>query len=697
MNLIHIKSMIRNIGWILSLCLLLPVAGIGQRLSYESVFEITLSDGINIILYKGVDNQNYYYLPPAQSIRLGQKADGTPEFLFMKYTTEQRVDQGGAQGAILHFLVEWGLTPGQFTELQNKLKERTSNLGKLAGPVDLQATQGESFRIVSAILQEKTLTTSYITSGMAPPIPGGKAAVAARLDKNGAQLLDATFQKAKSITDLSLVLDYEYTVLVKAAKGKLTYNLDISHTQGDGIAYDLMKKELDNEPQKFQAALNYYNASKQQIKDECGVAEGFGNVILGMKAIDVAIGNTSASGSGGVYEYGISEGMMRKIYDHFVSEERIKLEWEENIPDERLNVIREAFFDFFLNAFAEPDFPELGSIAQLQDATGVGGKEITEAEGAYSFKSCTQMEAKRSISKTVILDNILLPVKRRYQMVSNLASTYNQVKDNKKCVVSVNLNDPFFQHRDINFIVDLEALEIFDKEVNYATVNVMKKRSSGNDFNDALTISKEYIAKNGKLATITYARGEDKNTDKYKYKVQWSLKGGNIYPEEPEWIEGDWQGVTLAVPIKPRKLEFEADIDKLKEMGITRATLQVRYQKFGKEMETNIPISVVKKEPLVSQTIFTDRDQAGYAYRMIFNHQTEGKLALPWEAKINDDYVYATIPDELMDKDSEIFKKAVEAAKTIFNPAEDGTVSKQAQILDKITDMLGVILNINQN
>ena len=267
-------------------------------------------------------------------------------------------------------------------------------------------------------------------------------------------------------------------------------------------------------------------------------------------------------------------------------------------------------------------------------------------------------------------------------MVSNLASTYDMVKNNPKCVNSITLNDPFFEHRNINFIVDLEAKEMFEQEVNYVTVSVKKKRSSGNDFKDAVTINKDYIDKNGALAMLTYSRGEDKNSDLYEYKAQWSLKGGSLYPPNPSWQKGDWEGITLASPVKSRRIEFEGDLGELTEYDISRATLQLRYYKFGKEVETNIPLTVSKGVPMIEHLIFTDKDTRGYAYRLVYTHKKEGKLALPWESKVNDDYVFAYVPEEFNDLESQIFKEAKEAGKEIFDIAKD-------KVLDKFKDAIG--------
>ncbi len=676
------------------LLLLLPAFSNGQRLQYESMIEIVLNEDMNVVLFRTGDGNQWRYLPPSRSIRLSAREDGTPEFLYTKFTTEDRVAQGGIQGALLHCLLEWGLTKEQLQELNEKVGARTGG-GQVAGPVDMEPGPGESFRITSAILNDKELTTTFVTSGMAPPMPGGKAAVAARLDKYGAQLLENSLTKSQSNSDITVVLDYEYTVLIKAAKGYLRYDLDISHSQGDGMAYDLMKKELDNQPELYQQALAAYERNKGSMTDECGVGDGMANVLMGLQAIDQVAGNTSGSGdTGSPWEYGVSESMLRKMYDYFESTEKIVMKWEETIDDDRLEVIREAFFNYFLTAFTEPTYPKLASVSGLENGLDLGDEEVKKAaQGGYKLTSCTKMEASRIINKEIRLDNITLPVRRRYQMVTNLNSTYDMVKNNPKCVSAVNLNDKFFQHRDINLIVDVEAMDIFEDEINYVTVNVRKRRSNGEDFSDAVTMSPAIMEEQGRLATITYARGEDTSPDLYEYKSQWSLRGGELYPANPAWVRGDWQAVTLQAPIRPRTIEFEGEIAELQEAGITRATLQLRYLKYGRETETNIPLTVSKGEPLVSGRIFTDRDQTGYAYRFIINHKEEGKLATPWEAKINDDYVYAVIPEGLREKNPAWLTIAKEAANVLLEPGPDGTVKPGEMILGKFKDLLNILID----
>ena len=90
----------------------------------ENRLDVALKDSTHVTLFgeatstPGVKTANYYYLPP--NLHLSKRPDGTPEFLFLKFTTDARTDQGGVSGGLMHFLMEWGLTPEQEAELQGE-------------------------------------------------------------------------------------------------------------------------------------------------------------------------------------------------------------------------------------------------------------------------------------------------------------------------------------------------------------------------------------------------------------------------------------------------------------------------------------------------------------------------------------------------------------------------------------------------
>ncbi|MDY8138114.1 hypothetical protein [Aquimarina sp. 2201CG5-10] len=654
------KTKIKQLLWGATICfLMMPLlSSHAQIVDDNNKLSLTLSDGTQVVLYGAASSlsdrksKNYYYLPV--SLRLGAKPDKTPEFLFMKYITEEKEADGGIGGALLHMLMEWGLTPAQQKEVEQILASGQQGARKksvLKGALDVKPDGDKSLRIISATLTDDKLAPSVVQSLSAPVLPGAKVAVASNLSPNGAQLLAATFEKTKSITDLSIEMGFKYTTRIPAAKGRVIVNWSQiqSHFEKDYAQY----KE------------------KRGKKSRGGI---FGGVI------DAVFGKKTEVKSRSYDE-------VRTVIDRMVEKEYIRVDFDENIADERVTKIREAFFDFFLQKMTESGDSDVLAPPTEKEKKAMPnikyGKKYTYNRKFFqaSFKKKTE---------TYYL-NYRLAVEKPFTLTANLASWYDGVKNNKKCVSSIFMNDPFFKHRDINLILDLEAKEMFDKEVNYVTVNVKKKRSSGNSFNDSRTIDTEYLKNNGLKATITYARGEDKNSDVYEYKTQWSLRGGNIYPKDPEWIKGDWQGVTLEPPIVPRTIEFESDLEELSALGIVRATLLLRYYKFGQEVETNIPLTVSKGEPLIEKMIFTDRDTQGYAYQLVLTHKEKGKMALGWDDKINDDYVYATIPQELKDDDPDYIEKIIKAGEAILKPGADGKVSKAAGILEKFKDVISVV------
>jgi len=537
-------------------------------------------------------------------------------------------------------------------KLEDKLRGVTLTGGRpiLKGPVELEAGEN-SFGVVSASLTDDK-AAKLITSGRAPVFPGGLVAVGTKMDKYTAQLMATTLQKTKSIADLSLRMDLKFKLLAPSVRGKITFDWEKLETLS------------------------------QTFKDEATVEKSgkwsFSWGILGPKAdyrrsIDK-----------------ITRNQVDSLKKSLIESKVVKIEIEnyrENnaVADKLIEHFTELFVNSITDRSSEPPTAPSG--------TSPSNEPIKDQDIRHSYSINKSKLESKFAKKTEVYDlSLRTAISYPIQLVGNLADWYNGVKDNPNCVASVNLADPFFQHRDVRFILDLEAEQMFNQEVNYVTVSVRKNRSNGEPFNDDITIDKEYLKKSGTQASVTYARSGDNSTDLYEYKMQWSLKGNIIYPENPAWTRGEWQGVTLGAPVTPRTIEFEGDIEQLKQMQIARATLQVRYKKFGQEIESDIPITVSQNTPLVSKVFLIDRNTQGYAYRMVFTHKTEGKLALDWSSKINDGYVYATIPEQLSDKTSTIFQKAVEAGKILSAGGEnEKKIGKGFEILDKFKDIYKVV------
>ncbi len=641
-----------------------------QILNSEDRITVTLSDETTVNLYGAATalsdekSGQYYYMPC--NLRLSKNLDGTPQFLFLKFTSEESEEQGGISGALLHMLMEYGLTQKQEEELQQILKSKYDG-AVLKGAADVRADGENSVRVVSAILNSKDRTRTLVLSGKAPLFPGNKMALAAELDEKGAQLFSGTLEETKSIADLSISLAFKYSVRFPAARGyiKEDWSKFDSLRLVDSAYYS---KQVDVDDNTGEKALNGFVGGL--VGGPIGAAIGF-------------FGTKKKKKTHFTYDE------MREMYKFLEENEVIEMNFEENLNDERVDKIREAFFQHFLNSFTEKaaDVPPVQPSKDEQLA-------MPNIRHGNSYKFRREIVRAVSEKRTRLFNlNYRMAVDRDYQITENLTSWYDGVKDNPKCVGIVNLNDPFFQHRDVNVILDLDAEEMMGKELNYVTVSLRKDRNAkgANDFSHQLTFDKRFFEENGNRTTVTYSKAQDANPDEYQYKVQWSLRGGNLFPEgDTTWTTGSWQGITLAPPVQPRLIRFEADLDELKDLDIRNATLQLRYYKFGKEVETNLNISLYSEEPFAEKTIFMDRNTQGYAYRLIFTHKRQGIMAMEYQPAVNLNYFFAVVPPELQAGDPTFLEKLIEEGKKIMGGSQGGEVSEADKVLDKFKDVIMV-------
>lgn len=646
--------------------------GIGDASSEDVLKNGVLTDSTN------AKDGEYYYLP--SSLKLSKNENGIPQFLLLKYMADEETPDRDMSGAIMHFLMEWGLTGEQRKECERKLKDLRPNEKepKIVGPITVAAPPGESFGVTSAIASDESFNNSgLIASGSAPVIEGGKVAVAANFNKYGAQLIGATFDKPSgeaSISDLSVTLAYQYQTKIPAIKGR--------------VIFDWSKFAFS----ELESSEKYTQKGDGTGKYRWRPPNG-GEIFLGLlwpKQEEIKAKKNS-------YEY------TQKLFEFLSQNGMVTMELEENVDDERLTVIREAILNLFMNSINQMFQEALEQESSDDDArfdseageerkdAKESQKEIIDRKKKESFeavKTVQRMTTKKG--RQIIQLNYGLTLTRTFTITENIMSWYDDIeKYNDACISKVLLNDPFFQRLRIQFILDKDMVDIFEQEVNYATVNIKKERNDGHPFTARVTLDNQYIKEKGIQAAVTYAAGADKNPDMYEYQVQYSFRGGNVFPEKPRWKKGTMEAVTLYPPIKMHTIEFESDLDEMKEYNLARATMQVRYKRLGQEYQANIPVSPAKKEPIVSKSIFMDQDMNGFAYRIIYDHKKEGKLATEWNAKLGSiDYVYGTIPPEFRDPTSEAFKKAKEIGSTL-NRSE----SKEGKVINNVLDSFKILFN----
>jgi len=462
-------------------------------------------------------------------------------------------------------------------------------------------------------------------------------------------LMASTFEKARSIADLSVTIDYNYDLLMPAVDGEIVFNWEKLDTM---VQENYQRKKTESKRYWNPKWYNPYNIGTKKT-----------------------------------YDYVQRD----SLFQFFKEEKVIEINIDKTVDDELADKIITQYMDIFMQSISNKDEAGLALPTNNDpEETDLSGINRDADRWTIDKKKIETKFAKKTERFNLKLRTVL-PYSG--SVTGNLAEWYNHSKDNKNCVYSVNLNDPFFKHRDVNIVLDLDAEDMIGrgKEINYATVNVRKQRNvtGAHDFSKAITFDRSYFEKNGNRATLTYSKAEDDDPDVYEYKIQWSLRGGQVFPTDASWTKGDWQGISLSPPVKPVPIQFEVDLEEMKALKLRNVTLQLRYKKLDKEVESNMNISLYKEEPFLLHTIYQDHDAKGYAYRLIFTHQQKGVMALPWQANINTGYVFAVIPDELRNEDGEFIKKALEAGKIILNTVGEGEeIDKASQVLDRFKDLV---------
>jgi hypothetical protein len=326
---------------------------------------------------------------------------------------------------------------------------------------------------------------------------------------------------------------------------------------------------------------------------------------------------------------------IQKIYAELREQGAVKLDviGEDTKMDELLetayNTITKMMFD------AKPVKPE--DIGKSQASTGSNwfGNLFGQAHVGY-YQKTVKMTGKYTVDLTRRKRD-----QREIPLTGNIGDLHKKYGGNQQLFSVVDLDDPTFEERTVNVILDGEDLETFQQFINFAGITFKKEYQAADmkSVTQDLIFNKAKFGQDGNQLSLKYRRKGDA-TEKwleYEYKPVWSYTGG--LEVNGDWIRTSQPVITLTPPHKYRYIEVLAEEENMTRNGIIRIAVQFKHNNFGRELQKEVVLR--KGEPLnVNYFYFHEANNLDYEYNITWLFKDNTKASSGWQ-KATDPFVYA--------------------------------------------------------
>lgn len=208
---------------------------------------------------------------------------------------------------------------------------------------------------------------------------------------------------------------------------------------------------------------------------------------------------------------------------------------------------------------------------------------------------------------------------REVVMSGNIGGIYKKYGEDSRFFTVVSLDDPAFQERTVEVILDGQDAEDFKNYINSVSVLFRRQRFNGPTMTGEVKFFEQQFADRGNRLSFKYGRLNEAATEwlDYEYKPKWSFYGGVEW--EGEWTKTSDSVLTLSPPVRRRTIEISVDEDDILKNRVKAVAIQVRHRIFGKDIIKEVVINYDKGDPLqVNYTYMHEEGRPGYSYRAVW-------------------------------------------------------------------------------
>jgi tetratricopeptide (TPR) repeat protein len=299
-----------------------------------------------------------------------------------------------------------------------------------------------------------------------------------------------------------------------------------------------------------------------------------------------------------------------------------------------------------------------GGQGQQALSSGPGSKTAAQAPGskpgakpdaksAPEIKPIVSVQVGYSFKRIKMSGNYEVDMRKRLRedrdivMSGNIGGVYQTYGEDPRFFSVVSLDDPAFQERSVEVILDGQDAADFKNYINAVSVLFRRQRFSGPPMTGEVKFVDQQFAQSGNRQTFKYGRLNEASTEwlDYEYKPKWSFYGGVEW--EGEWTKTSDSVLTLTPPVLRRTIEISADEDNILQNGVKALAIQVKHTLYGKDILKEVVINYDKGDPLQADyTYMHEGGNLGYSYKVIWLFLDGREIQTDWLAK-ESPFVYA--------------------------------------------------------